>query len=39
MEIVKETKIPDDGVTQRYDVVKELGDCYASVGDHDQAHA
>ena len=39
MEIVKETKIPDEGMTQRYDVVKELGDCYASVGDYNQAHA
>jgi len=39
MEIVKETKLPDEGMTQRYDVVKELGDCYASVGDYNQAHA
>jgi Flp pilus assembly protein TadD len=38
MDIVKETKIPERGWTQRYDVVRELGDCYASVGEYEQAH-
>ena len=37
MDMTKETKIPDVGFTQHYDVVKELGECYASVGDFDQA--
>ncbi len=34
---MNQTKLPDSGWTQHYDVVKELGDCYASVGDYDQA--
>ena len=38
MDMTKETKIPDVGFTQHYDVVKELGECYASVGDFEQAH-
>ena len=37
MDVLKETKIPDNGWTQHYDVVKELGDCYVSVGDFEQA--
>ncbi len=37
MDIVKETKIPEFGWTQHYDVLKELGDCYASVGEYDKA--
>jgi tetratricopeptide (TPR) repeat protein len=37
MDILKETKIPDNGWTQHYDVMKELGDCYLSVGDYEQA--
>lgn len=28
---------PDQGWMQRYDVLKELGDCYASVGEYDNA--
>jgi len=36
-EEVRGTPIPDLGWTQRYDVAKELGDCYASVGDHASA--
>lgn len=37
MDIVRDTPIPDQGWTQRYDVLKELGDCYASVGEFDNA--
>jgi tetratricopeptide (TPR) repeat protein len=37
MDMTKETKIPDVGFTQHYDVVKELGECYASVGNLEQA--
>ena len=37
MDIVRETPIPDQGWTQRYDVLQELGDCYASVGDYENA--
>lgn len=37
MDIVRDTPIPDQGWTQRYDVLKELGDCYASVGEYDSA--
>ncbi|MHC5059878.1 MAG: tetratricopeptide repeat protein [Planctomycetota bacterium] len=37
MDIVKQTKIPESGWTQHYDVTKELGDCYASVGEYDKA--
>ncbi len=37
MDMIKETKIPDTGWTQHYDVVKELGDCYASVGNFREA--
>ncbi len=37
MEIVKETKIPHEGTTQHYDVVKELGDCHTSVGNLEAA--
>lgn len=33
----KQTKVPDEGVTQHYDVMKEMGDCYASVGDYTRA--
>jgi len=36
-ETVRGTPIPDLGWTQRYDVAKELGDCYATVGDHEAA--
>jgi tetratricopeptide (TPR) repeat protein len=37
MDTMKETKIPDTGLTQHYDVVKELGDCHASVGNYPEA--
>lgn len=37
MDTLKETKKPDSGWTQHYDVMKELGDCYLSVGDYEQA--
>lgn len=37
MDTMKETKIPDQGWSQRYDVVKELGDCHASIGNYDEA--
>jgi Flp pilus assembly protein TadD len=37
MDILKQTKIPEFGWTQHYDVLKELGDCYASVGEYDRA--
>lgn len=37
MDIVRDTPIPDQGWTQRYDVLKELGDCYASVEDYENA--
>ncbi len=37
MDMIKETKIPDTGWTQHYNVVKELGDCYASVGNFREA--
>ena len=37
MDIVKQTKIPESGWTQHYDVLKELGDCYTSVGEYEKA--
>ncbi len=37
MDIVKQTKIPEAGWTQHYDVLKELGDCYTSVGEYEKA--
>lgn len=37
MDIVKETKIPEAGWTQHYDVLRELGDCYTSVGEYEKA--
>jgi tetratricopeptide (TPR) repeat protein len=37
MDTIKETKIPDNGWTQHYDIAKELGDCYVSVGEYEQA--
>jgi tetratricopeptide (TPR) repeat protein len=37
MNTITETQIPDNGWTQHYDVVKELGDCHAMVGDYRQA--
>lgn len=37
MDTITETQIPDNGWTQHYDVVKELGDCHAMVGDFRQA--
>lgn len=33
----QDTIIPEAGLTQHYDVLKELGDCYASVSRYDQA--
>ncbi len=39
MDMIKETKIPDTGWTQHYDVVKELGDCYVSVGNFREAQS
>lgn len=37
MDTIKETKIPDNGYTQHYDIVKELGDCHAMVGEYAEA--
>jgi len=37
MDIVKETKIPEAGWTQHYDVLRELGHCYTSVGEYEKA--
>jgi tetratricopeptide (TPR) repeat protein len=37
MDTIKGTTIPDNGWTQHYDVVKELGDCHAMVGELEQA--
>jgi tetratricopeptide (TPR) repeat protein len=37
MDIIEQTKIPEAGWTQHYDVLKELGDCYVSVGEYEQA--
>ncbi|HIJ67142.1 MAG TPA: tetratricopeptide repeat protein [Planctomycetes bacterium] len=37
MDIVKQTNIPETGWTQHYDVLRELGDCYVSVGEYDKA--
>ena len=37
MDTIKETKIPDNGYTQHYDFVKELGDCHAMVGEYAEA--
>ncbi len=33
----KGTIVPDTGWTQHYDVLKELGDCHAAVGDYENA--
>lgn len=32
-----ETRIPDEGATQHFDVMREMGDCYTQVGDYAQA--
>ena len=37
MDVVREIQNPDQGWMQRYEVVKELGDCYASVGEYENA--
>lgn len=37
MESLNGLKIPENGWSQHYEVVRELGDCYASVGDYDSA--
>ena len=37
MDTIKETKVPDQGWTQHYDVMMELGDCHTSVGNHEEA--
>ncbi|MGI6270753.1 MAG: glycosyltransferase [Anaerohalosphaeraceae bacterium] len=37
MDTIKGTKIPDNGWTQHYDVMKELGDCHAMVGEYEEA--
>ncbi|HPY77513.1 MAG TPA: hypothetical protein PLQ45_06695, partial [Anaerohalosphaeraceae bacterium] len=37
MDVVGQLQNPDQGWMQRYDVVKELGDCYASVGEYENA--
>lgn len=38
MDLTKQnTIIPEAGLKQHYDVLKELGDCYASVGKYEQA--
>ncbi len=37
MDRIKGTTIPDNGWTQHYDVLKELGDCHAMVGEYAEA--
>jgi Flp pilus assembly protein TadD len=37
MDITRQTAVPDNGWTQHYDVLQELGDCYAAVGQFLQA--
>jgi len=37
METIKGTMIPDSGWTQHFDVLKELGDCHAMVGEFEEA--
>lgn len=37
MDVTRHTAIPDHGWTQHYDVLQELGDCYAAVGDIPEA--
>lgn len=34
---VLETKTPDHGETQRYELMRDMGDCYTQLGDYDQA--
>lgn len=34
---VLETQTPDHGWTQRYELVRELGDCYTQLGEYEQA--
>ena len=36
-EEIKGTLIPDLGLTQHYDVLRELGDCHTAVGDYEDA--
>ena len=35
--VEKESRLPDRGWTQHYDVVKELGDCHVQVGNYEDA--
>ncbi len=37
MDLTRQTAVPDHGWTQHYDIVQEMGDCYATVGDYVQA--
>jgi tetratricopeptide (TPR) repeat protein len=37
MDITRQTAVPDSGWTQHYDVLQELGDCYATVGEFPRA--
>lgn len=37
MDLTRQTAIPDHGWTQHYDVLQELGDCYATVGEMTEA--
>jgi tetratricopeptide (TPR) repeat protein len=37
MDILSHTRLPDQGWTQHFDIVQELGDCYAQLGVYEQA--
>ncbi len=37
MDATQDNGVTEHNCTQHYEVLQELGDCYASVGDHDQA--
>lgn len=39
MDILSQTHLPDQGRTQHFEIVQELGDCYAQLGEYEQAQS
>lgn len=37
MDTLNQTRLPDRGWTQHFEIVQELGDCYVQLGDYEQA--
>ncbi|MHC5083179.1 MAG: tetratricopeptide repeat protein [Planctomycetota bacterium] len=39
MDTLSQTKIPDNGWSQHFEIVQELGDCYTQLGEYEEAKA